>query len=188
MKVLTISGSPRKNGKTAKALDMLEGNLIFQGHEVERIQLSTHNIKGCIGCYSCMANNDGPSCILKDDAKSIFERMISADAIVYASPIYFFDFISQFKTLLDRHYCLTVDFGSPNQTSLIAAKNVALLITCMGPEEGNADLVQHIFDRSMDGVLKCNIVGKYILPLSEAPDFNCRAKEAADKLAKEIVM
>ncbi|WP_285890301.1 flavodoxin family protein [Paenibacillus macerans] len=187
MNILTISGSPKKSGKTMKTLNMLEENLICQGHEVQRIQISTLHIKGCIGCYSCMANNDGPSCILKDDAKSIFERMITADAIVYASPIYFFDFTSQFKTFLDRHYCLTNDFGTPNQTSLLAGKNVALLITCMGSEEGNADLAQDIFDRSIGGVLQCNIVGKYILALSETPDFNLRAKEAADQLAKEII-
>lgn len=187
MKIMTISGSPKRNGKTAKALDMLEENLISQGHEVERIQLSDHNIKGCIGCYACMANNDGPGCILKDDAILIFERIISADAIVYASPIYCYDFTSQFKTFIDRHFCITINFGAPNHTSSIAGKNVALLITCMGSEEGNADLAMEIFDRSMIKVLKCNIVGKYTIPLSEAPDFDDRARKTAEKIAEDII-
>ncbi|WP_459481427.1 NAD(P)H-dependent oxidoreductase [Clostridium saccharoperbutylacetonicum] len=187
MKVITILGSPKRHGKTAKALDMFEENLISQGHEVERVQLSEHIIKGCVGCYACMANNDGPGCILKDDAVLIFKRIISADAVVYASPIYCYDFTSQLKTFIDRHYCLTINFGSPNHTSSIEGKKVALLITCMGREEGNADLAEEIFDRSMRNVLKCNLVGKYTIPLSEAPDFNDRAKKVADKLAKDII-
>ncbi len=49
MKVITILGSPKRYGKAAKALDMFEENLISQGHEVERVQLSEHIIKGCVG-------------------------------------------------------------------------------------------------------------------------------------------
>lgn len=187
MKIVTILGSPKQKGKTANVLDMFEERLTLQGHEIERIQVSNHNIRGCIGCYSCMANNDGPGCIIQDDAISIFQRMISADVIVYASPIYCYDFTSQFKTLLDRHFCLTINFGAPNHTSSIAGKKTVLLITCMGPEEGNADLAQEIFNRSMGNVMKCNIVGKHVLSLSESPDFNDRARETAEKMVMEIL-
>lgn len=187
MKVLTILGSPRKNGKTGEVLDIFEKKLILHGHEIERIHIVDHTIKACIGCCACMAKNDEVGCILKDDVRSIFEQMILADAVIYASPIYWFDFTSQFKTLLDRHFCLTKNFGSSNSSSMIAGKKVALLLTCMGATDNNADLAQNIFDRSMDGILKCDVVGKYIIPYSSAPDFNKRAKEIADKLAKEIV-
>jgi multimeric flavodoxin WrbA len=186
MKVVTILGSPKTKGKTAKALDMFENSLTLQGHEIERIHVSNHNIKGCIGCYACMANNDGPGCIIKDDAISIFQKMISADAIVYASPIYCYDFTSQFKTLLDRHYCLTINFGAPTSTSSIAGKKTALLITCMGHEEGNADLAKEIFRRSIENVLKCNLIGEYVIPLSESPDFDDRAKETTERMVKEM--
>jgi multimeric flavodoxin WrbA len=187
MKVLTILGSPRKNGQTAKTLDMLEENLISQGHEVERIWISDHNIKGCIGCHACIAKNDGPGCIQKDDAISIFERMIAADAIVYASPIYCYDFTSQFKTLIDRHWCLTINYGSPNATSCIADKNVALLITCGGNEAENADLAKEIFDRSIKNGMKCNVVGKYTIPYSSAPDFDVRARRTAEEIARDLI-
>ncbi|MCC5466703.1 flavodoxin family protein [Pelosinus baikalensis] len=187
MKVVTLLGSPKKNGKTAEALSMFEENILSKGHEVERIHLTDYTIKGCVGCLACMQKQDELGCALKDDAVSIFERMISADAIVYASPIYAFDFTSQIKSLIDRHLCLTIDYGSPNQTSFIDGKRVALLVTCGGPTEGNADLVQVIFDRSMMGVLKCNSVGKYIISLSSEPDFNDRAKEVTDKLARAII-
>jgi multimeric flavodoxin WrbA len=187
MKVVTLLGSPNKNGKTGEALGMFEENLISKGHEVERIHLTDYTINGCVGCYACMQKKDELICALKDDAKAIFERMISADIIVYASPIYVFDFTSQMKALIDRHLCLTIDYGSPNQSSFINGKSVALLVTCAGSAEENADLVQMIFDRSMTSVLKCNVIGKYIIPLSEFPDFNDRAKEITVKLAKDIV-
>jgi multimeric flavodoxin WrbA len=187
MKILTILGSPKKNGKTSKALGMLEENLISQGHEVERIHISSYNIKGCMGCYACMENNDEPSCILKDDAISIFEKMIAADAIVYASPIYCYDFTSQMKTLIDRHYCMTINFGSPNGTSSIAGKKVALLITCMDKKEGNADFAEEIFDKSMRFVMRCEVVGKETIPLSSALDYEVRAKAVTDKLAASIL-
>lgn len=70
---------------------------------------------------------------------------------------------------------------------MLAGKSVALLITCFGPVANNADLVQDIFDRSMTGILKCNVVEKYIIPFSNAPDFHDRAKEVADKMAKDIM-
>lgn len=187
MKVISISGSPRRSGYTTKALDLFEETLVLQGHEIERIFIIDHEIKGCIGCYSCMEKNDKPGCILKDDALSIFERLILADAIVYASPLYWFDLAAQLKPLFDRQFCLTTNFGSPEGSSMLAGKSVALLITCFGPVANNADLVQDIFDRSMTGILKCNVVGKYIIPFSNAPDFHDRAKEVADKMAKDIM-
>jgi len=188
MKIITILGSPRKKGKTAQTLDLFEDNILAQGHEVERIYLTDHQIKGCVGCHSCTKKNDAPGCVLKDDAVPVFEKIILADAIVYASPIYCFDFTSQFKTFLDRHWCLTQNYGTPYASSNIAGKKVALLITCMGTAEQNADLAQEVFDRSMKGVLKCSIVGKYIVPLSESPDFKDRAKETIEKLSKDILI
>jgi multimeric flavodoxin WrbA len=188
MKVITILGSPRKKGKTAQTLDLFENNLLIKGYDVERICLTDHQIKGCVGCHSCMNKNDAPECVLKDDAISIFEKMILADVIVYASPIYCYDFTSQFKTFIDRHWCLTQNYGTPYASSNIAGKKVALLITCMGTAEQNADLAQEIFDRSMKGVLRCNIIGKYVVSLSESPDFKDRAEGIVDKLLKDILV
>lgn len=56
MKVVTILGIPKSKGKTAHVIDIFERSLIIKGHEVKRFQISNHNIKGCIGCFSCMVN------------------------------------------------------------------------------------------------------------------------------------
>ncbi|MDU2065153.1 MAG: flavodoxin family protein [Sporomusaceae bacterium] len=186
MKITTILGSPKEKGKTSQALTLLEDKLTALGHEAERIWICRYTISGCSGCYACMASKNEPSCVQRDDAVSLFQRLVNSDAIIYAGPIYFFDFTAQFKAFLDRHYCLTVDFGTPDASSMLAGKKVALLITCMGQEEGNADLAQVIFDRSMNGIMKCNVMGKHVIALSETADFVTRADAVAYKLVQEI--
>ena len=66
MKVVTILGSPKKNGKTAEALTMLEDTLISGGNEVERISVVDYMVNGCHGCGACMAKKDEPGCVQKD--------------------------------------------------------------------------------------------------------------------------
>lgn len=182
MKVLTIMGSPRKNGKTATALKLFEENMQSQGHEVERVNIIDYKINGCLGCFACFSKTNEPGCVQKDDAQAVFEKMFSADAIIYASPLYSFDFTAQLKPLIDRHFCLI-------KTPLLEGKRTALLITCAGQTEGNADLVQEAFRRSFDktkGVLHTDLVGEYVIPFSDAPDFSERAKAMADTMAAEI--
>ena len=55
----------------------------------------------------CQGNLDEPGCVQKDDAIAIIDRLLAADVIIYATPLYVWDFSSQMKALLDRQYCLT---------------------------------------------------------------------------------
>ncbi|HBF37815.1 MAG TPA: flavodoxin family protein [Firmicutes bacterium] len=185
MKVLTILGSPKKNGKTAKVISMLEKNLILQGHEMEQIHVADYKINGCLGCNVCHSKAEQPYCIQKDDLKTIFLQMMSADVIVYASPLYAFSFPAQMKSLIDRHYCFITNPGQPNESSVIQCKHVALLMTCCDPIENNADLAPIMFER-MFRWLKCYICGKYIVELSYSPDFESRAEQISKTMAYEI--
>jgi multimeric flavodoxin WrbA len=186
MKVMTILGSPKRNGNTAKVLGMFE-SMISNGHEVERIDIADSNVKGCIGCYACQQKTDEPGCVQKDDAVSIFERMMSSDAVVYASPLYCWSFSSQMKAFLDRHLCLVTGYGTPDYKSLCEGKRIALLVTCAGPVEGNADLIQTIFERIND-YAKCSVIGKYVVPLCTTPDaIGPEATEIAEKMAADVV-
>nr|WP_314466398.1 flavodoxin family protein [uncultured Clostridium sp.] len=184
MKIVTVMGSPKKHGKTAAALECLEKKLLSQGHEIDRINITDYHINGCLGCYACMQNKDAAGCIQNDDTEQVFMRIISADAVIYASPLYSFDLTAQLKPLVDRSFSLT-------NTPLLDGKRVALLITCAGQEEGNADLVQEFFRRSFDGENKgmfhTKLVGEFIIPFSDASDFSDRARKTADDLAKAIL-
>ncbi len=144
MKILAILGSPKKSGNTAKVLSMFEEK-VGPDHEVERIHITQYKVGGCLGCYQCHEKRDEPGCVQKDDALLIFDKMIKADAIVYASPLYCWSFTSQLKPLIDRHVCLVTDFGTPDHDSFISGKPTALLVTCAGPIEGNCDAIRSIF-------------------------------------------
>ena len=52
MKVMTILGSPKRNGNTAKVLEQFE-SFITNGHEVDRVDIASYHVKGCVGCYAC---------------------------------------------------------------------------------------------------------------------------------------
>ncbi|MCG6879203.1 MAG: flavodoxin family protein, partial [Deltaproteobacteria bacterium] len=105
MKIVTILGSPKKKGNTGTVLSLLEDK-VKKEHEIERIHITQYNVGGCLGCYKCREKKDEPGCVQKDDALTIFEKMIQADAIVYASPLYCWSFTAQMKPLIDRHVCL----------------------------------------------------------------------------------
>jgi len=185
MKVMTILGSPRKKGNTAAVLGMFE-EIIAKNHEVDRINITDVDVKGCKGCYACQKTSEEPGCVQKDDAVSIFERMMDADAVIYATPLYCWSFSAQIKALLDRHLCLVTGYLTPDHKSLVDSKKVALLVTCMGPVEKNADLIPGIFDR-MFAFLKGDIAGKYIVPLCTTPDeLGDQAREIAEKMAGDI--
>ncbi len=186
MRIMTIMGSPRPSGNTAKVLGMCE-ELLAREHEVDRIDLADFEVKGCRGCDACKKVFDEPGCVQKDDAVALFERMIQADGIIYASPLYCWSFPGPLKAFLDRHYCLVTGYGTPDYRSLIEEKRTALLVTCAGSVENNADLIQEIFSRCGD-YLRCEVVGKYIVPFCTTPDdLGEKAMVAAKRMAEDIL-
>lgn len=168
MKIVTILGSPKKKGNTAAVLSLFEDR-VRENHEVERIHIIEHKVGGCLGCYKCQEKKDEPGCVQKDDALIIFDKMIKADAIVYASPLYCWSFSSQIKPLIDRHVCLVSGYDTPEHDSLISGKPVALLVTCAGPIEGNCDAIQSIFS-GITAYGKVMSKGAFILPFYTTPD------------------
>ena len=119
---------------------------------------------------------------------TIFEKMIQADAIVYASPLFCWSFTSQIKPLIDRHFCLITGDGTPDHNSLISGKSAALLVTCAGPIEDNCDAIQGIFKGFCEyGQLVPK--GNYILPFCTTPDeIGDNGEELAEGLAKAITV
>ncbi len=186
MKITTILGSPKKKGNTAKVLALFEEELANLGHDVDRVNIAGHDVKGCLGCGVCQQKTDEPGCVQKDDAVSIFEKMMAADAVVYASPLYCWGFSSQIKALIDRHFCLVTGSGGPEYKSLIDGMRTALLVTCAGPIENNADLIQALFDR-LSNYGNCSVVGKFVVPFCTIPDeIGDKAAETAKKMAADI--
>lgn len=97
--ILVISTSPRMGGNTETLADEFIRGAAEAGHETEKICLYDKDIKFCRGCLACQRTN---TCIIHDDAARIVERMRLADAVVFATPVYFYEMTGQMKTLLDR--------------------------------------------------------------------------------------
>jgi FMN-dependent NADH-azoreductase len=118
---------------------------------------------------------------------AIFDRMIEADAVVYASPLFCWGFTSQIKALIDRHFCLVKNYATSEHQSFLEGKTTALLVTCTGPVKNNADIIQVLFDR-LNHFVKCNVVGKYVVPFCTTPDaMGHEAKEIVERMTKDIL-
>lgn len=98
-RVLVISSSPRKNGNSDMLCDRFSQGAAESGHKVEKIFLASKNIGYCRGCGVC---NSTHQCVQKDDMAEILDKMVKADVIVLATPVYFYTMDGQMKTLIDR--------------------------------------------------------------------------------------
>lgn len=106
-KILVISGSPKKNGNTAILVDWFAKGAESKGARVEIISAAFLKYKspGCRSCRLCQKLKKY-GCIINDDAKLALEKMIHADVIVMATPLYFFGPSAQLKIIFDRMFSL----------------------------------------------------------------------------------
>lgn len=98
-KVLILSGSPRKNGNSDILCNEFMRGAAENGNIVEKIRVAEMNLEYCRACYAC---SDTGSCVIKDDMSEVLQKIIDADVLVLASPVYFYSIDAQLKTLIDR--------------------------------------------------------------------------------------
>lgn len=98
-KILVLSSSPRRGGNSDTLCDEFIRGAIESGNEAEKIFLRDQTIHYCIGCGVC---NTTSQCVQKDDMAVNLEKMVEADVIVLATPVYFYTMDAQLKTLIDR--------------------------------------------------------------------------------------
>ncbi len=97
--ILGISGSPRRRGNTETLLDSFLEGAKAAGATVEKVVLKDIDFTACRGCNSCHKTG---VCVVKDDAPVIFDRILAADCIAVASPIYSMGITAQLKGFIDR--------------------------------------------------------------------------------------
>ncbi|MFC1508066.1 flavodoxin family protein [Candidatus Omnitrophota bacterium] len=102
VKILGISGSPRPGGNTDILLDKALEGAKSKGVEIEKIILDDLKFSPCKECEN--AKDDG-SCLLKDDMQEVYRKIKAADAIIFASPIFFGSLSAQAKMMIDRFQC-----------------------------------------------------------------------------------
>ena len=99
-KVLILSGSPRKNGNSEILCDAFARGAQEAGNDVETIRVAAKKVVPCSACYYCRTH--GGECVHKDDMADILQKMIDADVLVLASPVYFYSIDAQLKAVIDR--------------------------------------------------------------------------------------
>ncbi|MGM9797647.1 MAG: flavodoxin family protein [Parabacteroides sp.] len=98
--MLILSSSPRRGGNSDMLCDAFMRGALESGNQVEKVFLRDKNIHPCLGCDVC--SQYGKPCPQKDDAKEVIEKMLAADIIVMATPVYFYAMSAQMKMLIDR--------------------------------------------------------------------------------------
>ena len=98
-KVLVLSASFRKHGNSDMLCDRFIQGAREAGNEVEKIYVSDMRIGYCRGCGVC---NRTHKCVQNDDMAAVLDKMVAADVIVMATPVYFYSMNGQMKTLIDR--------------------------------------------------------------------------------------
>jgi multimeric flavodoxin WrbA len=117
--VLVLSASPRKGGNSDLLCDQFVLGAKKAGHQVEKLFLRDKRINHCDACDTCQGN--GGRCVQKDDMKDILEKMIIAEVIVMATPVYFYNMNGQLKTLIDRTYARYTEIGNKEMYFIMTA-------------------------------------------------------------------
>lgn len=139
-KVLVISTSLRTNSNSDLLAEAFMDGAREAGHEVEKVSFKDKTIEFCRGCLACQKTGN---CIIQDDVGEIVQKMLYADVLAFATPVYFYEMSGQMKTLLDR--------ANPLYTADYAYRDVYLLAAA-------ADEDVHAIDgakKGLEGFIAC---------------------------------
>jgi len=103
--ILGISASPRREGNSELLLRRALAGAEQAGAAIECLRLCDYHLEACSACYECSSTGD---CPVQDDYRSILDKMLEADRLIFATPVFFMTVTAQAKLLIDRGQCLWV--------------------------------------------------------------------------------
>lgn len=127
-KILILSGSPRKGGNSDLLCDAFAEGARAAGHRVEKIRVIEKKITPCLACYHCKDHQG--RCVHNDDMAEILQKMIDADVMVLASPVYFYSIEARLKALIDRTVARWLE---------VRDKEFYYIVTMVDEESASAD-------------------------------------------------
>ena len=151
--VLILKGSPRKKGNSSILADQVADGARSAGAEVESFDLHNMDIRPCDACDACQGTD--ADCIIEDDMQILYPKLRSADAIVVASPIYWFTMSAQTKLCIDRWYAL-----EDPQSNALAGKQIGIVLTYGDTDPFTSGAINAIRAfQDMFRYIKANIAG-----------------------------
>lgn len=155
MKILLINGSPKGELSNTYKLSKAFAGGISKAEAVicEELTVKDLDIKPCRGCFACWKNSGG-ECVIQDDMKSVLEKMLWADLVIWSFGLYYFSVPGKLKTLIDRQLPLAMPFmdktsesGSHPARYDTSEKKHVVISTCgFYTAKGNYDSVNSMFD------------------------------------------
>lgn len=175
--IVILSGSPRIDGNTARLTEAFVEGANMAGKKISLFRVAGLRIGGCRGCGYCFKHQG--ACVQNDDMPPILGELGKADALVLASPVYYFGVTAQLKIVIDRFYALYKK-GMP-------VKRAALLMTCGDTTEAAAMPSVTMF-RHISALLKWEEAGVIIAPgLHNPKEIEGRCElEQAKRLGESI--
>lgn len=155
MKIVVITGSPRRKGNSFAMTDAFVKAAEAKRNSVTRFDAAFMKIGGCHACMTCFKT--GKACSFDDDFNQIAEAVLKADAVVYTMPVYWYSIPSQIKGVIDRIFSLVV--GGKD----ISGKKCALITCCEESDMTVMDGVRIPLERSAK-LLKWQMVGEVLVP------------------------
>lgn len=141
-KIVIVKGSPRRFGNSAILAEQVAAGAKAAGATVEGFYLHGMDIQPCDACDSCQGVGD-IDCIIEDDMQTLYPKLRAADAVVYASPIYWFTVSAQMKLFMDRCYGMGSDIDDPEEHAL-AGKRIGVVLTYGGDDPFDSGAVNAI--------------------------------------------
>jgi multimeric flavodoxin WrbA len=140
--VLIVKGSPRERGNSAALAGQVAAGAREAGAQVESVYLHGMDIQACDACDFC---RDAPEtgCVIDDDMQALYPKIRDADALVYASPVYWFTMSAQMKLFMDRCYALGGDSDYASEHAL-AGKRIGIVLTYGGDDPFDSGAINAI--------------------------------------------
>lgn len=127
-RILVVQGGGRPRGNTSQLVEAFSAGAREAGHEVELVSLARSEVRGCLGCGACRF---GRPCVQRDAFNDIAARLLEADCLVLASPLYFWTISARIKAFVERFYRLAEQDPAPSlgRYERYPEKDCALLMT-----------------------------------------------------------
>ena len=125
MKILVLNGSPRLNGNTMHMVKAFKKGAEDAGHSVDIENVAHMSIHGCLACEYCRTKEKAV-CVQKDDMQKLYQKILEADMLVFASPIYYFTLSAQLQSVIHRTYAIDVP-KNIQKTALIMSSGSAFV-------------------------------------------------------------
>ncbi len=133
-KILMLCSSPRKNGNTNMLAGWVAAAAEEAGAKVEVVDVTKLKLKsaGCTACMGCQKRAKF-ECVIRDEVSTLVKRIPGFDAVVFATPVYFFGPNAQLKVVLDRMFShIKIDMKTGNYTHVKGYPVIGLLATAGG--------------------------------------------------------